>query len=711
MEIIYYSYKDTIIDGVLQKSPDPQFKNIDKIMMSGDGVRNLVQYRGSEEELLDLTDYNEYGWKFLVNKYGVNDEFILNYLEDKSIATDYSEINTLSRVFCPTLTKNSGRTILDDIKEKGLSIGGYNISIKSVYQDRENPYFTGLQNVNEEPVKLNLDLQESDKFFVDLERGDNPRISFSTNNQFLKEYEVPDDGEDAGTIIMSFDVKDLFPLEVCSYFGSIIVGDQRLYMMKIPTKYSKVDFLEGDDVIFTAVFDKDETKYNKIYWFVVTSGGIEKISDINLSRIAWEHNKNPHRNIGQYLLSEKEKNRIDMSPEVCVNDWGTTWIDMSSGTLLGNKNIEDPILYNSIADKYRENKDWDKNVRYRSGSIVDFDDKEWESLVDNNLGNIPTFSDNWAIRDSILKSRVEKLYLECSTTQGGLVTPGIFTKPRSSQVNKVKVEVIYNPGYIINEANSSRLTIDNLKVEDFKAHKFNGGKIEPAIYLPGDSPKINFKKYLSEVRVSPRGVGVMGSTNLNFTLITDQETKGKNSARLEGETGYKISVNPNITDGQLYVDNVTLEYQVEDNTVLIEDVDFTLENNNIVFSGIIDSPAAYQYYLNIAKRYYEVKIIDYTGFYVSSTKERVLDGETTKIKLYPVDDDFDSDVNIMLSGNNGTVEFRATNTVVNHIHYPNNSIVNFAYNSDEGCYVLEILGGIKSEGKHIQRDLNVSIWR
>ena len=87
----------------------PRFTTLDKVILSvdGDSLDDLTLYYGSDTSLLDLDDFNEYGWEFLVKKYRYNSFCPLNLLtlHDKTevIGYDSNCIENTNKCFFPTL--------------------------------------------------------------------------------------------------------------------------------------------------------------------------------------------------------------------------------------------------------------------------------------------------------------------------------------------------------------------------------------------------------------------------------------------------------------------------------------------------------------------------------------------------------------------------------------------------------------------------------
>lgn len=103
MRINYSKYIEK--DG--KNYPNPQFKTLNKAIASNEqeGLEDITYYYGSDSKILDLEDYNEYGWEFIVDKYKFNSEFLLNYLPDSSkelIGNKLEDIDKIEKTLFPT---------------------------------------------------------------------------------------------------------------------------------------------------------------------------------------------------------------------------------------------------------------------------------------------------------------------------------------------------------------------------------------------------------------------------------------------------------------------------------------------------------------------------------------------------------------------------------------------------------------------------------
>ena len=320
MKIQYDRYIIAMKDGKEVKIPDPQFKTINKIIFKGPGLGDLIQYYGSDEELIDLTDFNEYGWEFIVGKEKYNSRFALDYLV------------------------NSRK------EEIGYSLPDIEMASKTLFPTR------------------------------------------------VKEADLPE-----GELITDI-----------HYFGTVTIGHQKLLMVNAPRGYLTAELWDTSDVVIEdgieipkilITFEDREIIYSKIVWFVITTGieGQLNIEDINLTYFSWLHSINPHRKMNQYLLRNDEKAKIDARLSLVENlGQPDHWMDLSSGTLLANRKIENPLIYNEILKRVESSREWREYISYNKGDTAECGGKEYISLSSKNSGKKPDMNPTfWARKDKI----------------------------------------------------------------------------------------------------------------------------------------------------------------------------------------------------------------------------------------------------------------------------------------------------------------------
>jgi len=151
MRINYSEYIEK--DG--KNYPNPQFKTLNKAIASNEqeGLEDITYYYGSDSKILDLEDYNEYGWEFIVDKYKFNSEFLLNYLPDSSkelIGNKLEDIDKIEKTLFPT-SVNQKEGEKSNIKYFGsITIGRQKLIMISVPRgyNELNLFDTTIDNTN-----------------------------------------------------------------------------------------------------------------------------------------------------------------------------------------------------------------------------------------------------------------------------------------------------------------------------------------------------------------------------------------------------------------------------------------------------------------------------------------------------------------------------------------------------------------------------------
>lgn len=92
----------------------PKFNTLDKIVLSNSGSTTKTLYYGSDKELLDLGDMNEYNWKFIIKKLNYNTDFILGNLFESTkkdiVGGKKEDIEKVATTFFPTALYNQQGT-------------------------------------------------------------------------------------------------------------------------------------------------------------------------------------------------------------------------------------------------------------------------------------------------------------------------------------------------------------------------------------------------------------------------------------------------------------------------------------------------------------------------------------------------------------------------------------------------------------------------
>jgi hypothetical protein len=92
----------------------PKFNTLDKIVLSNSGSTTKTLYYGSDKEILDLGDINEYNWKFIIKKLNYNTDFILGNLFESTkkdiVGGKKEDIEKVATTFFPTALYNQQGT-------------------------------------------------------------------------------------------------------------------------------------------------------------------------------------------------------------------------------------------------------------------------------------------------------------------------------------------------------------------------------------------------------------------------------------------------------------------------------------------------------------------------------------------------------------------------------------------------------------------------
>ena len=402
MKIRYERFTEVEKDGKIVRYPNPQFNVINKIFIKstlGIGKPTLTQYYGDNEEIINLEDFNEYGWEFLADKVKYNSKFPLDYLinsRKEEIGSDLVDISTVAKTFFPTVVKEAnwgeGETI-DDVTYFGtITVGHQKLLMVKIPPGYNYVELWDTSDITiERTIKKNI----------------NGEIKISTI--WTGPYTEKELGESSGT-----------DNDLSGYLPSTVYSDSRQnWPNKIPSEEelnspfdsfnNEINYVYSVPKILITLDNGPESEYGKIVWFVVSTGRGNKLNveDINLAFISWESSINPHRKMNQYLLRRDEKVNFDSSISVVNNlEHPSLWMDMSSGTILGNRDLRDKVefpIFNEIMEGEKNNRKWNKRLSYSQGNEATYNGSTYVSLLNNNLNNIPILSPTaWMLKTRIL---------------------------------------------------------------------------------------------------------------------------------------------------------------------------------------------------------------------------------------------------------------------------------------------------------------------
>ena len=632
MKITYENYRKK--NGVTY--PDPKFRTIDKIVLSGSGLPTLTKYYGSDEELINLEDFNEYGWEFIVDKGKYNHRFPLDYLIDsrkEEIGYDLENIDLVSKTILPTLATSipSGETINDITYFGTVSVGKQKL------------------------------------LMVDIPRGYSTAELFDTSDTIQITVQT---NEETGEVIGEVEER--------------IVDGVVIY--HLPRRAAEYD--EGTNIVETTMdipkikitLEDDEIKFSKIVWFVITTGTNEhnNISDINISYLAWEKSNNPYRKLNEYLLRNDDKAVLDSEIEVVENMGNPDiWMDMSSRTIVGNREIlQHPI----IDSKMKRSDSWDMYASYKKGVRCSYKDYTYVSLIDDNCSNVPTWSPScWIMESKLLDHNVQRVFVLPQVD--GETPENIYIYPSSVVVNKNstrdfrKFSIAYDGKHIIDFGfegtdyyflNSDGEQID-ASLAEYNAYRNNNAKTDVWLKINATSGSIDvdFKKKSGSITAQIHKAGEDEPITVN---------RVSEFIPYLGESYDNISFDlQTLNNGETWkIQNILKSYYrvVDGDREILDTFEMTeypeeVSNDYVLtLSDTYDLPAEILYDIYLKAKTYKITIVEYPGFILDYIEREVAatDEASCTIKFAPRDKNFfikEGGISVYVSFDNGNTWSRA----------------------------------------------------
>lgn len=366
-----------------------------------------VQHK-SNSSLLYERDFSEYNFSYEVEKDKFNDEFLVDYLGNKTLSLFEPSSNSLEKleyIIFPTFGNEE-------------------------WEGNDNKYF-GTTLINNQVFVL-----------LHAEKG-------------IKRVELYN-----GFIYKNNDN----PSPTASNFVSI---DSLLSQGITPTEepYFIIELGEplGDEVVESTDLVRikelsDEVEYEKMIWLLITSNN--EVSEVNLSYKSWVDSDNPNRNMNKYLLRNDEfwstKDLVRINDVVEDTDDNVV-LDANSGTLLGTEKLDISRLlaFQKIksrvdsceySDKGQGYPNYFPYMTYKTGDKVFYGGDIWESVADNNFNSNPALSTKW-IRSSVMEdNRSINIIVKVIPEDGGYCNPmGVISLPSIYSVMRFKIYP--GPGY------------------------------------------------------------------------------------------------------------------------------------------------------------------------------------------------------------------------------------------------------------------------
>ena len=380
-----------------------------------------VQYK-SNSSLLYQRDFSEYNFSYEVEKGKFNDEFLVDYLGEKTLNLFEPSSNALEKlesIIFPTL---------GDEEWKGP----------------ENKYF-GTTIINNQLFAL----FHADSLIkkVELYNG----IIYKNNNNSRG--------------------SDFISIESLIEQGNIPIEEPYFIIdLGVP---GVGEIVEDTDLVRQRELE-DEVEFEKMIWLLISSNN--EISGINLSYKSWVDSINPNRNMNKYLLRNDEfwstKDYIKINK--VIEDTGNNIVlDSNSGTLLGTEKVDESKLlaFNKIKErinscKYSEGQEYPNYfpyTTYKRGDKVVYGNAIWESLTDNNFNSNPVLSSKWIKSEVIEENRSIKVIVTVTPEDAGYCEPmGVISLP--SLDTDMTFKILPGAGYKLNELQPCLLDQDKIVI-------------------------------------------------------------------------------------------------------------------------------------------------------------------------------------------------------------------------------------------------------
>ena len=614
---------DNYLDRTTELDPLPYFTTINKIVLKGESQPDITMYYGSDESLLGLSDINEYGWEFLVNKYKYDDTDVLSLLPfavKNNIGTSMSDIETLRKALFPTIAGEETRVGSDSIEYFGtLSVGRQKLLIVRI-----PPKYSIAELWDTTDI-----MQRTD--YIDSDTGE---IKYSEYERFVNNSSIDDSSDRRSAPVDGLDT-------VVTLLPKIKVS------------------MDGDEITCT-----------DLVWFVISTGtsGQSSVSNINLSFLSWEGVKNPHRNLHEYLLRNDDKAFIETTTKVVEYDSVLDqYMDKASGTLVGNKKIYNHPLLDKAVFLANTNQDWDRNAIYDRGEKAVCKGVEYVSLVPKNRGNYPLWNPSLWMKSDIMPSRQECFgakIISLRTSGTGMNVVGSI-QPSSVIISSDVERGSYK------KFNISYLSCGVLQENSLVKFKDNLGNIVEGLLKEKEYQAFRYNNREQEVWIDLydliNNVDSSNSITMNFVpidcqvkgIVINEETGNRtdlsaSSFSLGGDYTYYKDLQTGFTTT---VSRVVKNYYI--NGTFLGSVDlpeskyYLAGESTIIISDTMDIPASIVYEVYARRLQHSLLISEYPGFIVDYVERKVnvsdIADETpspASIKFRPVDGDFEKIVSV-----------------------------------------------------------------
>ena len=428
------------------------------LLVDSEGTNKaLIQIHASRSSLLGVSDFAEYGLKFIPSKYKFNSDPSINYLSEKSrdvVGLNVDDLEKISSALFATSEKYS-----EEIKKAGYSyfgsidISGQTLTMIDVPSGYDYVYLFDLDPETEEldtgeslvddewKVKISLDDKKSRKllWFILSPQGkvDNINLSYlmwsNSNNQERNRNQYLLRNDELEEISNKVDI-------VSTLGGTDLVVDLNSNTLLGNKKIDYCPLLEGKIFQTYNIPDTDRVTDNSILY---RKGTIA--TRLGQLFLAVKDAKSPSAPLPPetyrvfhelYWIPLSIGDTMEYLPTKCystgdeVRYKGKSWVLTKVVTNKIGKLTYTHLLKQKIPSPPSEETGWMEvvetiyniNFPYTRLSRCKYNGYYWVSLVDNNVGNIPGISGSkWILEDKLYSYQDKDLRVVVTPGEGGKV--------------------------------------------------------------------------------------------------------------------------------------------------------------------------------------------------------------------------------------------------------------------------------------------------
>lgn len=442
---------------------------------TGDQGASRILVHASRSSLLGVSDFAEYGLRFIPSKYKYNSEFILNYLSEKSrevVGSDIEDLERVSTVLFPTdsnVTKEESYGYFGsiDINDQTLVMvdipSGYDqVYLYDVYPDIEGLGLGNVDDLNQftqsstwkVSISLSSDEVGSRKllWFVLSREGKINNINLShlmwsgsdNPERNLSQYLLRND--DKANIDSNTDI-------VGSLGGTDIIVDRNSDTILGNKKIDKHPLLTSMIGKFNHLSKCIPGRFYKEGSLVEQYGRLNLALKDNTDTPLYYFSKIPSALVWLPLKIDSDINydptkRYETGCEVRYKR--KSWVLTERSIVKKGKETFTNLLRQKTPSPPSSDTGWveivstvyNSNFSYSRLSKCKYDGYYWISLVDNNVGNIPGISgDKWILEGSLNNYHKKEISVVISPGKGGKVLEQNFEIREGQRTLSIPVEL------------------------------------------------------------------------------------------------------------------------------------------------------------------------------------------------------------------------------------------------------------------------------